>query len=84
MMKLIKVQSHSLSIQVDNLTWKAFKAGHATHLALNGSEIKTIMLAGEWKSASYAAYVDYDSLDAEVFLNATLEASDMEDNEDPQ
>ena len=42
------------------------------------------MQAGEWKSSSYAAYFDYDSLDSEVFLNATLEASDVEDNEDPQ
>ena len=84
MMKLIKAQSHSLSIQADTLTWKAFRAGHATHLALIGCEIKVIMQAGEWKSVSYAAYFDYDSLDNEVFLNATLEASDMEDNEDPQ
>ena len=69
---------------VSNLKWKAFRAGHAIHLALNGSEIETIVLAGEWKSATYAAHVDYDSLDAEAFLNATLEASDMEDNEGPQ
>ena len=42
------------------------------------------MQTGEWNSSSYAGHFDYDSLDNEVFLNATLEASDMEDNEDPQ
>ena len=47
-----------------------------------GAEIKVIMLAGEWKSKSYFSYVDNDTLDAEVFLNTTLEVSDMEDTED--
>ena len=83
MMKLIKSQSRSLSIGADRLTWKSFRAGHATHLAVMGAEIKVITLAGEWKSKSYFSYVDNDTLDAEVFLNTTLEVSDMEDTEDP-
>ena len=42
------------------------------------------MKAGEWRSAAYANYVDEDTLDAEVFLNAILEDSDKEDEDDPQ
>ena len=83
MMKLIKSQSRSLRIGADRLTWKSFRAGHATHLAVMGAEIQVIMLAGEWKSKSYISYVDNDTFDAEVFLNTTSEVSDMEDTEDP-
>ena len=39
MMKLIKSQFRSLSIGADRLTWKSFRAGHATHLAVMGAEI---------------------------------------------
>ena len=84
MMKLIKSESHKMSIQADILTWKAFRVGHATHLASTGTEVRTIMMAGEWRSAAYANYVDNDTLDAEVFLNALLENSDKEDDDDLQ
>ena len=84
MMKLIKSESLKMAIQADNLTWKAFRAGHATHLARIGTQVRVIMKAGEWRSAAYANYVDEDTLDAEVFLNATLEDSDKEDEDDPQ
>ena len=42
------------------------------------------MMAGEWKSAACANYVDNDTPDTEAFLNATLENSDKEDDDDPQ
>ena len=47
MMRIIKAQSQALCIQANNLTWKSFRVGHATHLAANGHEIGTIMAAGE-------------------------------------
>ena len=33
MMRIIKSQSQALCIQANNLTWKSFRVGHATHLA---------------------------------------------------
>ena len=63
---------------VDRLTWKAFRAGHATHLAARGSHISEIMQAGEWKSKALLDYRDPDTIDAVVFLNAILNASDNE------
>ena len=82
LMRIIKSQSQALSIQANNLTWKSFRVGHATHLAVKGYEICRIMEAGEWKSLAFAAYVDPDTLDTEVFLNQTLERSDNEDDLD--
>ena len=84
MMRLIKSESLKMAIQADNLTWKAFRAGHATHLARIGTQVRVIMKAGEWRSAAYANYVDEDTLDAEVFLIATLGDSDKEDEDDLQ
>ena len=84
MMKLIKSESLKIAIQADNLTWKAFRAGHATHLARIGTQVSIIMMAGERRSAAYANYVDDDTLDAEVFPNETLEDSDKEDDDDLQ
>ena len=54
--------------------------GHATHLAITGKDLGQIMAAGEWKSSAFAAYVDPDTLDTELFLNQTLERSDNEDD----
>ena len=71
-MKLITSESLKMAIQADNLTWKAFRAGHATHLARIGTQVRVIMKAGEWRSAAYANYVDEDTFDAEVFVNAIL------------
>ena len=40
------------------------------------------MAAGEWRSAAFAAYVDPNSLDAEVFLNQTMVMSDNEEDDE--
>ena len=53
--------------------------GHATHLAITGTELGQIMATGEWRSAAFAAYVDPNALDAEVFLSQTMNTSDNED-----
>ena len=80
MMRIIKAQSQALCIQANNLTWKSFRVGHATHLAVNGNEIGIIMAACEWKSSAFAAYADPDTLNTEGFFNQTLERSDNEDD----
>ena len=63
------------------LTLKQFRAGHATHLAARGSHLSETMQAGEWKSKAFLDYCDPDTIDAVVFLNATLDASDNEGDE---
>ena len=78
MMRVIKEQSARLGFGVDRLTWKAFRAGHATHLAARGSHISEIMQVGGWKSKAFLAYCDPDTIDAVVFFNAGLDASDNE------
>ena len=40
------------------------------------------MAAGEWRSAAFAAYVDPNSLDSEVFLNQTMVMSDNKDEDE--
>ena len=82
MMLLIKTTSYMLGYEASQLTWKSFRVGHATHLAITGESLGQIMAAGEWRSAAFAAYVDPNSLDREVFLNQTMVMSDNEDEED--
>ena len=78
MMRMIRHHSATLGFGADRLTWKAFRAGHATHLALRGSKINVIMWAGDWKRRTFLDYVDCDTIDAGEFLNAILDASDNE------
>ena len=82
MMRLIKATSYMFNNDASELTWKSFRVGHATHLAITGSDLGQIMAAGEWRSAAFAAYVDPNALGAEVFLNQTMVTSDNEDEDD--
>ena len=38
MMQVIKANSRSLSRNAEGVTWKSFRAGHATHLAVSGCD----------------------------------------------
>ena len=78
MMRMITQHSAALGFGADRLTWKAFRTLHATHSAVRGSHISAIMQAGEWKSKAFHDYCELDTIDAEVFLNAILGASDNE------
>ena len=78
-MQDIKANSLSLSFNPEGISWKSFRAGHATHLAACGCDIKLIMAAGEWKSRAFLDYIDADMVDKAVFLHTTLDRSDDED-----
>ena len=80
-MRMIKQESSRLGFGGDRLTWKAFRAGHATALAAQGRTIGEIMKAGEWRSKTFIDYADSDTIDQEVFLNTTLDVSDAEGDE---
>ena len=76
-------QDHVLHVgEAGQVTWKSFCVGHATHLAITGESLGQIMAAGEWRSAAFAAYVDPNSLDREVFLNQTMVMSDNEEDDE--
>ena len=62
-----------------SLTWKSWRAGKATQLAKDGRSIGQILLAGEWKSASFDRYVDTDLIDPSALLQVTLDQSDDEE-----
>ena len=79
MMQVIKAHSRSLSRNAEGVTWKSFRAGHATHLAVSGCSIKVITQAGEWRSRAFLDYIDSDKVDEVVFLNTTMDQSDEED-----
>ena len=78
MMRMIKEQSAKLSFGANRMTWKAFRAGHATHLAARGSPRSEIMQAGEVKSKAFLDYCDPVTIDSVVFFNAAFDASDNE------
>ena len=81
-MLMIKATSYMLNYDASQLTWKSFRVGHATHLAITGESLGQIMAAGEWRSEAFAAYVDPNSLDSEVFLNQTMVMSDNEEDDE--
>ena len=62
LLKLIRKQFLLFGQSVSQLTWKAFRAGHAIHLAIKGASISRIMEAGEWRSKTFLHYVDEDSV----------------------
>ena len=78
LMQVIKAHSRSLSYNAEGISWKSFRAGHATHLAVCGCSIKVITNAREWRSA-FLDYIDGDKVDEAVFLDTTLDQSDEED-----
>ena len=61
-----------------SLSWKSWRVGKATQLAKDGRNIGQILLAGEWKSASYDQYVDTDLIDPSALLQVALDQSDDE------
>ena len=79
MMQVIKAHSRSLSRNAEGVTWKSFRAGHATHLAVSGCDIKVVMDYGEWRSRAFLDYIDGDKVDEVVFLNTTMNQFDEED-----
>ena len=66
---------------VDAFQLKAFRAGRATSMVAHGCPLGEILMAGEWRSAAFARYVDEEAVDAAQLLAQTLDASDGE--EDP-
>ena len=82
MMLMIKATSYMLNYDASQFIWKSFRVGHAPRLAIIGESLGQIMGAGEWRSAAFAAYVDPNSLDAEVFLNQTMVMSDNEEDDE--
>jgi len=70
-----------------HFTFKAFRAGMATHMARSGLfHVKEITQAGEWKGDSWQRYVDEDEvLDAVLnpcdALDRVLQESDSEEEE---
>ena len=78
-MQIIKANSLSLSYNPEGISWKSFRAGHATHLAACGCDIKLIMEAGEWKSRAVFEYIGAYKVDQAVFLHTTMDRSDEED-----
>ena len=81
-MQIIKAHSRSLSYNAEGVSWKSFRAGHATHLAVCGCDIKVITSAGEWRSRAFLYYIDGDKVDEVAFLNTTMNQSDEEDEVD--
>ena len=65
----------------DRYTWKSFRAGKATSLALAGNSIHQILQAGEWKSAAILRYVDPDVLDLPACLESLSDADGEEAEE---
>ena len=74
----IRLVSDTNGRRTANLIWKAFKARHATALALHGSSLLQILEAGEWKRKAFLRYVDEQTIDETQFRNATFDGSDKE------
>ena len=67
----------------DQFTLKAFRAGKATALAVQGKSLGTILQAGEWRSSAFLSYVDTDTVDQAQLLEQTLALSDDEAQANP-
>ena len=53
--------------------------GHATQdMVDKGANLRTILLAGEWKSPAFLAYLDWSTLKAGAVMEALLEESEDE------
>ena len=64
-----------------HMSWKAVRAGHATHMAANGSKLAAILEAGEWRSAAFLNCVDANIADSAEVLRSTLQNELDEDSE---
>ena len=57
---------------------KAYSAGKATAMAVEGATVGQILLAGEWRSQAFLRYVDTDVVDEAQLLSAVVQGSDCE------
>ena len=64
--------------EASSMTAKSFRAGRAHAMASQGSNLKEILQAGEWKSKAFLAYVDQNALGEEAVLNHVIAGSDDE------
>ena len=60
-------------------TLKCFRAGKACSLAARGEDIKLILELGEWKSRAVMKYLNAEAVDDMAILNASIDASDDDD-----
>ena len=65
--------------EAEKITLKAFRAGKEIQMARDGDNLALILVAGEWKSASFARYADVEKIDEKRELWC---ASDREDEHD--
>ena len=63
------------------VTWKAFRAGRATHMAANGFGLSAILAAGDWASAAVFRYLREESADHEETLRQVL-SKELEEPEE--
>ena len=54
------------------------RRGHAQDLLDRGAHLREILMAGEWKSPAFLAYLDWSSLEAGAVMEAHLDESDEE------
>ncbi len=80
--QFVKAMSASLIFlgysEASSMTAKSFRAGRAHAMASQGSNLKEILQAGEWKSKAFLAYVDQNALEEEAVLNHVIAGSDDE------
>ena len=60
-------------------TYKAFRAGRATHMVAHGHTLSQTMTDGDWKSRAVFNYIRESDADAQEVISQALEESD--DNE---
>ena len=76
---LRRLLSLSLVANSQTFTLKAFRAGRATEMAVQGDTLRAILLAGEWSSSAVLRYVNADAIDKQLFLQkAVVSDSDGE------
>ena len=74
--------SHGVALRgpgSNQYTLKAFRAGHATELAMQGKSLGEILQAGEWRSKAFLAYVDANCVDEAQLFKELIENPDDED-----
>jgi len=65
--------------QADHYRTQDFRRGHARDLQANGSHLRDILNAGEWRSPAFLSYLDVAQLEQDVVVEAHLaESSDEE------
>ena len=78
--KLLRTLLEQLQVpRATAYTLKAFRAGKATTLALEGAGIAAILAAGEWRSQAFLRYVSETEIDKSRALQCALEEDDQDD-----